>query len=39
MRAIAASEDMTAEGRGMTFSVPVNGLLGISRMMQTENAE
>lgn len=39
MRAIAASQDMTAEGRGMTFSLPVNGLLGISRMMQTENAE
>ena len=39
MRAIAVSQDMTAEGRGMTFSLPVNGLMGISRMMQTESAE
>lgn len=39
MRAIAASQDMTAEGRGMTFSLPVNGLFGISRMMQTDGAE
>ncbi len=39
MLAIAASQDMTAEGRGMTFSLPVNGLLGISRMMQTDTAE
>ncbi len=37
MRAIAEAEDMTAEGRGMTFSLPVDSLAGITRMMQTEN--
>ncbi len=36
MRAIAKAEDMTAEGRGMTFSLPVDSLAGITRMMQTE---
>ena len=39
MRAIAEAEDMTAEGRGMTFSLPVDSLAGITRMMQTEPAE
>ena len=39
MRAIAESEDMTAEGRGMTFSLPVNSLMGISRMMKADKAE
>ena len=36
MRAIAEAEDMTAEGRGITFSLPVDSLAGISRMMKTE---
>ena len=36
MRAIAEAEDMTAEGRGITFSLPLDSLAGISRMMKTE---
>lgn len=36
MRAIAEAEDMTAEGRGITFSLPVDSLAGISRMMKTD---
>ncbi len=36
MRAIAEAENMTAEGRGITFSLPVDSLAGISRMMKTE---
>lgn len=36
MRAIAEAENMTAEGRGITFSLPVDSLAGISRMMKSE---